>query len=205
MFPLFLKLAGRLGVVIGGGPVGRRKARSLVEGGARVRLVCLEPRPKDETVAALEWRQEAYHPRHLAGAVLVFGAATAEVNRQVVADAGARGLWVNSATEPDGGDFFLPAVARRGPLTVAVGTDGTAPALAGAVRLLLEEQLDETFGSWAALLAELRPVVHAATTDPVRRREVLRRLCQAGWLERLRREGVEPVRTAMLREIEGIA
>jgi siroheme synthase-like protein len=205
MFPLFLKLVDRLAVVIGGGPVGRRKARALLEGGARVRLVCLEPRPGVETAAHLEWLTEVYHPRQLAGAALVFAAATADVNRQVMADAAARGQWVNSATEPDGGDFFVPAVARRGPLTVAVGTEGTAPALAGAVRLLLEEQLDETFGSWATLLAELRPVVHATTSDPGRRHDVLRRLCQAAWLERLRREGVESVRTAMLREITGPA
>src|SRR6516165_4791561 len=114
MFPLLLNLTGRLAVVVGGGPVGRRKARALLEGGAAVRLVCLEPRPAAEQNPGLHWVTAAYDAGCLAGAALVVAAATPEVNRLVIADARARGLWVNAATEPEEGDCFLPAVVRRG-------------------------------------------------------------------------------------------
>src|SRR4051794_13281210 len=122
MFPVFLELTERLVVVIGGGPVGRRKATALLDAGARVRLVCLEA--ASEIHSHLEWRAEPYRAEHLDGATLVFAAAVADVNRRVVADARARGLWVNCADEPDDGDFIVPAVVRRGQLLVAIGTGG---------------------------------------------------------------------------------
>jgi precorrin-2 dehydrogenase/sirohydrochlorin ferrochelatase len=197
MFPVFLELAGRVAVVIGGGTVGRRKAAALLDAGARVRLVCLEPRPDDFAHAGLTWLTAAYAAAHLDDAVLVLAAATPDVNCRVVADARQRGVWVNAATEPEAGDFVLPATVRRGDFVLAVGTGGAAPNLARVVRDRLAEQFDEAFGVWTALLAELRPLVLERAPGGERRRAVLEGLCRWEWLDRLRAEGVESVRRAM--------
>jgi precorrin-2 dehydrogenase/sirohydrochlorin ferrochelatase len=205
MFPLFLDLRERLCLVVGGGPVGRRKAAALLEGGARVRMVCLEPCPPDLVHDRIDWCQEPYRPEHLRDAVLVFAAASTEVNRRVSADARVAGLWVNNATEPENGDFFVPATCRRGELLIAIGTGGTAPALAATVRNLLETAFDETFDHWLALLAEVRTLARETVPEATARQELMRRLCRWEWLERLRREGIDPVRTSMFAEIQTLA
>ncbi len=202
MFPLFLNLAGRLCTVIGGGSVGQRKAAALLEAGARVRLVCLEQRPADEVSPFLDWLTEPYRPMHLEGTLLAFAAATPEINRQVVEDARARNILVNSASDPESGDFFLPATIRRGGLVIAVGTQGAAPALALEIRRQLETQFNDDFADWVALLAEMRPLVLARIPDIEQRRVLLESFCSWAWLERLRQEGPEATRRAMLAEIE---
>jgi precorrin-2 dehydrogenase/sirohydrochlorin ferrochelatase len=205
MIPIFLNMTARLAVVVGGGAVGQRKARTLLAAGAQVRLVCLEDQPATAEWAGVDWRAEAYRPAHLQGAALVFAAATAAVNRQVVADAQQQGIWVNACDDPEAADFFLPATVRRGTFVVAIGTGGAAPALARRVRQRLERQYDDAFGRWVALLAELRPVVLAQVADPLRRRDLFDKLCHWRWLRRLRQETDDQVRTAMQALIQKVA
>lgn len=199
MLPLFVDLTDRVCVVVGGGPVGRRKAQALLAANAIVRLVCLEPAAL--TAERLIWLTEPYQADHLAGASLAVAAATPEVNTQVLADARRRHVWVNSAYNPGAGDFFLPSVVRRGDLVLAIGTHGAAPALCRQVRERLEQEFDDDFEIWVRLLAEMRPQVLSMISSTDGRRAILRRLSDWSWLERLRQDGEAAVRSAMQLEI----
>src|SRR5262249_23709059 len=155
-YPIELRLTGCPVLIVGLGAVGRRRALGLVDVGAKV--VGVDPNPRGEPLPeGVEVRREPYRSEHLHGMRLAFAAAAPEVNRQVVADARAAGVWVNSASEPEAGDFLVPAVWREGPLTLSVSTSGASPALTSSLRDRAASSLGPAAAGLASLLAELRP------------------------------------------------
>jgi precorrin-2 dehydrogenase/sirohydrochlorin ferrochelatase len=161
-----LDLAGRAAVVVGGGPVGTRRARGLLEAGALVTVVAPGVTAELAELAAggaVALRARAWLPRDLDGAVLVVAATgVAEVDRAVAAAARERGALCNVAGEPGLGDLAVPAVLRRGDLLLAVGTSGKVPGLAGAVRRRLERGFGPEWAALVALLAGARAVLPPA-------------------------------------------
>ena len=81
-------------------------------------------------MAGIEVIAQPYRAEHLHGASLVIAAGPPEVNTQVVEDARRMGVWVSSTSDPDLGDFTIPAVWKSGPLVLTVSTSGASPALA---------------------------------------------------------------------------
>jgi precorrin-2 dehydrogenase / sirohydrochlorin ferrochelatase len=205
-YPLMLNLADKLTVVIGGGPIAVRKTDGMLQAGAQVRMVCPDGTScgfadEVESSGRLIRVTEAYRIEHLEGATLVFAAATPEVNARVVADSRARGIWVNSADDPETGDFFTPASVRRGDLLIAVGTGGCAPAVARQVRDMLDDQFDEAWAIWLEIHRELRPIILRTVGNSDRRR-LFERLADLTWLPQIREHGPEAVRAAMRRVVE---
>lgn len=86
-------------------------------------------------------RRRRFEPTDLDRAWLVVAAASATVNRAVAAAAEQRHLFVNAVDDPPNASAYLGGVVRRGGVTVAISTDGQAPALAGLIRQALEALL----------------------------------------------------------------
>jgi len=166
VYPVFLELAGRRCLVVGGGPVAARRVEGLVAAGATVTVVSPTlTSPLAELVAAGRIRHESrtWTPGDLDGADLAFAATDrGEVNAALFVAARARGVWVNAADDPAHCTFILPAVVRRGGLSVAVSTGGTSPALARAIREELERYLTAEYATLAEIAAEARRELRAA-------------------------------------------
>lgn len=195
-------------VLVGLGAVGRRRLQLLLEAGARVRVI--EPQALESAYTAtlpeaVTLVQAAYEAGQLAGARLVFAAATPQVNCRVAEDAQRLGIWVNVASDPCAGTLRVPALWRDGPVQLAVTTGGASPSLAALARTRAAEAIGFAPGKLAALLAELRPLVLARIADPQVRAALFKRWAEPEWLQKIEQEGAELVRQRLLEEIKRVA
>jgi siroheme synthase-like protein len=173
VYPVSLIVAGRPCLVVGAGPVARRKIEGLARAGARVTVVAPRVEPDVERLAAerdVVIERRPYRRGEAARYRLVITATgTPELDAGVAADADAAGVWVNSADDSAHCTFLLPAIHRDGPVTVAVSTGGASPALATWLRCQIAAALGEGLGNLAAVLADARRTIQESgrTTESI--------------------------------------
>ena len=178
MFPAFLKLAGRAVVVVGGGRVAAAKLEALLDAGARVTVVAPEVRPELVQAGVAVTRRE-FVPQDLDGAWFVVAAAPAVVNRLVATAAEERRIFVNAVDDAAAGSAYTGGVFRRSGATIAISTEGRAPALAGLLREGLEYVIPEELEKWITEARILRERQRASGVPiPKRRPQLLEALNQ---------------------------
>jgi len=144
LLPLFLNLAGRRVLLVGGGPVAGAKLQQLLAAGADVQVVApdvIEEIERTAVSCGVVIDRRAFVPGDVDQAWLVVAAATPEVNRQVAAAAEARRIFVNAVDDPANASAFLSGVIRREGVTLAISTSGDAPGLTALIRQGLDELL----------------------------------------------------------------
>jgi len=162
-YPIVVRLGGRRALVVGGGQVALRKAAGLVAAGASVTVVAPHVVDGLRSLERVTIVERAYEPGDLDGVVLVVAATDDPVVQQrIFDDAEARHLLVNAVDDPDRCSFVLPAIERRGPVIVAVSTQGRSPSLAGHLRDLLARAIPADIEEIAEDLARRRLEVQAA-------------------------------------------
>ena len=147
MYPVFLKLEGRRVLLVGAGRVAVGKLQGLLAAGARVTVVAPDVLPEIER-PGVEIRRRPFAPTDVDGVWLVVAAAPPAVNRAVSAAAEARQLFVNAVDDPVNASVYLGGVVRRSGVTIAISTDGRAPALSGLLREALEAWLPADISRW---------------------------------------------------------
>jgi siroheme synthase-like protein len=174
VFPVFLKLAGRRVVVVGAGPVAASKLRALVDAGARVTVVAPDVVPEIRAShGEIEILQRPFEPSDLDDTFYVVAAAPPEVNRAVAREAGSRGLFVNAVDDMENASAYAGAVVQRAGVTIALSTDGEAPALAGLMREALEALLPDDLDEWMACAQDARRQWLAERVPMAERRPLL--------------------------------
>jgi precorrin-2 dehydrogenase/sirohydrochlorin ferrochelatase len=165
LFPAFLKLQGRLAVVVGGGSLAEQKIPGLLQAGARVRVVapCISARVgewvRDNTV---EWRAKGFAGEDLLGAFLVVAAtALKDLNADVFQEAEKRNILCNAVDDIENCHFYYGSVVQRGDLQIAISTNGKSPALAQRLRKELEGQFGAEYAAWVEWLGAAREVLRA--------------------------------------------
>lgn len=177
LFPMFLKLSGRHCLVVGAGNIGERKIRSLLDCGARVRVIAPAASAAVEEAASqgtLTWLPRKLELSDLDGVFLVVAATSSlEINHAIYRAAQERGILCNVVDDPPHCDFFYPAVVRRGHFQIAISTNGLSPALAQRVRKQFEEEFPPVYGVWLEELGKKRAALFQSGCEAERRRTLL--------------------------------
>ncbi len=199
-FPVFMRVEGRVVVIVGNGEAALAKARLLAQSSAELVLVAPVVRP-----ALAEWAaangaalvREPYDAARLKGAALVFAATgDLELDRRIVADARAAGIPANAVDRPDLCDFYTPALVNRAPVCVAIGTEGAGPVLAQTIRRRIEAMLSPSLGALARLAAAYRGTVERLVPAGSARRRFWRDFFEGAPARAMEIGTIEDARTA---------
>lgn len=158
--PIFCQLRDRECLLVGGGDVAERKARLLLDAGARLTVNARDYVPQFHvwaeagmlTLVAGDFQPALLDPCWLAIAATDDDA----VNQQVSDEAEARRIFCNVVDAPKAASFIMPSIIDRSPLMVAVSSGGTSPVLARLLREKLEAMLPQHLGQVAAYAGKLR-------------------------------------------------
>lgn len=205
-YPVFLDIQNRRCLVVGGGAVGTRKVRTLMQCGARVTVVSPEVTAELAELAIdrdVTLRRRRYQSSDLEGMFLVIGATDDEVlNRRIQADAHGRNMLCNIADRPKACNFILPAIVHRDDLVIAVSTSGKSPAMAKKIRKELELQFGVEYGELLRLMGAIREKLLSEAHEPEAHKPLFEKLLQSGLLEMMTRRNTEGI-NSLLEEVLG--
>lgn len=181
--PIFCRLDNKPVLLVGGGEVAERKARLLLDAGARLTVVSPALDPELAALATsgtIDWLAGEFAPEQLTGKWLVVTATDQrEVNALVYQSANQARIFANVVDDPKRSSFIMPSIIDRSPLMVAISSGGKAPVLARLLREKLEALLPQHLGAVATFAGSLRDRVKARFTSMGERRRFWERLLGA--------------------------
>ena len=171
--PLFMDVAGKKALVVGGGARAAAKVRLLCQAHADVTVVgpLVGPEIRDDAAAGkITWQARQFDAGDVADAVLVYAATGLPgVDDAVAAASTQAGIPVNVVDRPEQSHFITPAIVARDDVVVGISTQGASPVLAQRIRAGIEAQLPARIGALARFAKKFRDQVAAAMPAPSRR------------------------------------
>jgi precorrin-2 dehydrogenase/sirohydrochlorin ferrochelatase len=179
-YPVHLDIQNRNVLVVGGGSVGTRKVKTLLDCSARVTVVSPEVSRKLRELAAsgdIKLAERSYQSEDLNGVFVVIGATDDErLNQQISSDADRLNTLCNIADRPEVCNFILPSIVQRDDLVITISTSGQSPALAKKLRKALENQFGEEYGTLLQLMGAIRKKLLQQAHKPEAHKPLFERL-----------------------------
>ncbi len=189
-YPAFLNLEGKRAVVIGGGRVAERKILSLLKACSDIKVISpyLTKRLEKEKIKGrIEHIPRQYRKGDLKNAFLVIAATDFPIiNERISEDAP---CLVNVVDTPRLCNFIVPSIMNRGPLSIAVSTSGTSPALSRSIRKELEKFYGPEFNNYLKSLRKIRTKAIKIIRDKKKRGEFLKAIASEKMVEMLKVKG----------------
>jgi len=172
-YPMALNIQEWPCLVVGGGRIALSRTLRLADAGASVTVVSpsfvrgFSARPKIDRIP------RTFEERDLEGMFVVIAATNdPETNRTIAERCKESRILCNVIDDPEASTFLVPAAVQRGPLSIAISTDGASPALSARLRKHFDEWLPDDMEDYVAFLGEARQKAKDAIADPDTRKEI---------------------------------
>ena len=185
-FPFFMDIAGKNGVIVGGGKVAARKAEKLLSLNTHLTVIApeiedwfrtQEKQLKENGAVPLVLVEREFEMADLAGANFVIAATDDEaLNGSISAYCKSRQIPVNVVDDREKCSFFFPALVREGDLTIGISTDGQSPMAASWVRKEVSRILPSAIGDIVDLMGQIRPCVMELDMEEADRKALLEKM-----------------------------
>jgi precorrin-2 dehydrogenase/sirohydrochlorin ferrochelatase len=201
-YPIFLDIKDRDCLVIGGGSVGTRKVKRLLECGAKVTVVSIDVTEKLKELSdcgVIQLEKRDFQTADLDDRFLVIGATdNQEMNFKIHAEAEQRGLLCNIADHPNACNFILPSIVNRGDLIIAISTSGKSPAFAKRLRKHLEKEFGDEYAEFLNLMGAIRQKLLSQDHEPEAHKHLFEQLIERNLVEMLKDGDTENINLLLL-------
>jgi precorrin-2 dehydrogenase/sirohydrochlorin ferrochelatase len=198
MYPVTLELVDKECLVVGGGGVAERKVLSLLECGAIITVVSpalTTMLRKLADTSLIKYKEGCYSKDDLLNKLLVICATNNQVvNQQVAQDCKGIGIWVNVVDQPELCTFHVPAVMRRGMMSISVSTSGASPLLAAKIRKQLEQDFGQEYEILLQIMVEVRKEVNQKNIDPIKRYQIYSKILNSNIMQLIKQGKTEKVK-----------
>lgn len=190
LYPIYINLLDKPCLIVGGGTVAERKVGSLLDYGAKVKLISPEVTLAIKNYAQkglITWEERTFQPDDLENIFLVYIATNNnETNHLIAHLCKNKKILFNAVDDPPNCDFFVPSIVRRGSLAIAISTEGKSPMLARHLRVELEEYFPVEYEEYVDLLGEYRELIKKEIPDINIRKQIFAALVNLDILDLLK-------------------
>jgi siroheme synthase-like protein len=202
-FPVFLDVGGKKCVVTGEGFEVPQKVEALVKASASVTYI--NPSAHERISALVEqgmmqWERRAFSASDIDDCFLVI--CDTGNNEEIFRLAEERRVLCNSVDDPANCRFSFGSVHRQGELTIAISTNGWAPAVAVRLRQWLEREIGPEYATLLDILKEARPTITRGIADFAVRKALWYELVDSEVLQLLRDGDAEQAKRFVATRIE---
>jgi len=187
-FPVFLDLSAKKCLVVGEGYEVAGKVQALVDASAHVTYINPAAEPAIEALAAsglIHWEKRHFVPADLSGCFLVIS--DLEDNSEIFHLCEQQSILCNCVDDPENCRFSFGSIHRRGELTIAISTNGWAPAVAVRLKEKFQREIGPEYTDFLQLLKEARPQITSRIADFSDRRALWYRIVDSEVLATLQR------------------
>lgn len=200
-YPVSISLMGKKVVVIGGGNVAQRKVKDLLKTKCNLEVYASEiesgfARYMDER--KVKYSQIEYSEEKIQDAFMVIAATDDRTVNELISNfCNDNNILVNVVDARDESNFLVNSIVRRGDLTIAVSTNGKAPALAARLMREIDQLYSVEYAIFIDLLFEMRDLAKEKISDQNKRSDALREISNFDVIEELNKGNIDEVRRRM--------